>query len=111
MARESAKADKEAAAIMHSLTKASEAAVETTLESINEKLKNNTPLMYHIHALLHNEDWTSVLEASALGITSRCCGDKPVSKDTKKLKKEVRKFEHLTRLALICVHTYLYKKS
>ena len=111
MARESAKADKEAAAIMHSLTKASEAAVETTLESINEKLKNNTPLMYHIHALLHNEDWTSVLEASALGITSRCCGDKPVSKETKKLQRGVKKFKHLTRLALIRVHTYLYKKS
>ena len=108
MARESAKADKEADAILQSLKRASEAAVETTLNSINEKLKGNTPLMYHIHALLHNEDWTNVLEASALGITSRC-GEKPVSKD-RKLKKEVRKFEHLTRLALKRVHTYLYMK-
>ena len=111
MSRELARADKEAAAIMQSLSKASEAAIETTLESINEKLKNNTPLMYHIHALLNNEDWTSVLEASALGIANSCCSDKPVSKDTKKLKKEVKKFEQLTRLALIRVHTYLYKKS
>ena len=109
MARESTKADKKANAILNSLKKASEAAVETTLTSINEKLKSNTPLMYHIHALLNNEDWTNALEASALGITSRC-GDKPVSKD-KKLKKEIKKIKHLTRLTLLRVHTYLYMKS
>jgi hypothetical protein len=95
MARAAAQADKEADAIIAALHRASESAVDTTLAAINKKLEKNPPLMYHIHALLHNEEWTAVLEASALGITSRC-GDKPVVVG-KKLKKDLKKFEHLQR--------------
>ena len=67
MARAQKEAEKEANAIVNSLSHASEAAISTTLTQIQEKLRNNVPLMYHMWALLHNEDWTAVLVASIDG--------------------------------------------
>ena len=95
--RETLKAEKEADAIMHSLSRASESAVATTLAAITECLKQNTPLMYHIHALLKNDDWRAVLEASAKGQATAegGSGDKP--DQGRKLRANVKKFEHLTR--------------
>ena len=89
--------DKEVGVIMSSLAKASEAAIETTLNGIVDKLKSNAPLMYHIHALLNNEEWTGVLEASISGsVTEQTCGEKP-DKEWK-LRSTVKKFIHPDRL-------------
>ena len=96
-AREAAKADKEADIIISSLARASEAATATTLGSIVETLKGNVPLMYHIHALLQNEEWKAVLEAAALGhsgSTDNASGAKPDVE--RKLRTNVKKFEHLS---------------
>ena len=89
-------ADKEAEVIFKSLGKASEAAVETTLNSIVERLRGNTPLMYHIAAMLNNPEWTGVLEAAALGqAVATSGGDKP---DTKRpLRSGAKKFSHLLK--------------
>ena len=53
--------------------------------------------MYHIHALLQNEEWKAVLEAAALGhsASTDTSGAKP-DKEWK-LRTNVTKFEHLTR--------------
>jgi hypothetical protein len=93
--RDLAKAEKEADVIMQSLNRASESAVATTLASITSTLQGNTPLMYHIHALLHNEDWRAVLEASAVGAGNTSGGEQ--TEKVKKLRLCVKKFEHLTR--------------
>ena len=54
-------------------------------------------MMYHINALLNNEEWTAVLEASALGkATGVASGDKPEAKVTK-IRSGSTKFAHLTR--------------
>ena len=102
--REVAKAEKEADVVVQSLRSAGEAAVATTLAGITNVLKSNRPLMYHIHALLHNEEWKSVLLASALGEgeaegsgTPR--GAKP-DKKSQRLRATVRKFEQLVRRSL-----------
>lgn len=95
--REAAKAEKEADIILQSLMRASESAVATTLHSITEALKANTPLMYHIHALLQNEEWKAVLETSALGVSSQKSGDKPVAKTKKNFRVNVKQFQHLSR--------------
>lgn len=58
MARLAKAAEKEAELIIASLARASDAAVETALNSVTEKLRQNIPLMYHINALLNNEEWT-----------------------------------------------------
>ena len=50
--------------IVNSMQRAGEAAVETTMQGIVEILQDSVPLMYHISALLHNKEWTGVLEAS-----------------------------------------------
>ena len=94
--RETAKAEKEADIILSSLARASEAATATTLLAITETLKK-VPLMYHIHALLQNEEWKAVLEAAALGhsASTDTSGAKP-DKEWK-LRTNVKKFEHLTR--------------
>ena len=81
MARQSRAAEKEADAIIASLSRANDAAVETTLDGIAEKLRNNVPLMYHIHALLNNAEWTAVLEASIQGVAMEKCGEKPGNKN------------------------------
>ena len=54
------------------------------------------PLMYHINALLHNEEWTAVLKASINGIAAvAAIGDKP-GKEWR-LRTGIRKFGHLDR--------------
>lgn len=97
--REAKQAEKEAEAIIKSLQSAGEAAVATTLAGITKKLKENRPLMYHISALLHNEEWSGVLINSALGMDGEKdpaspCGDKPV---LRKLRVGVKTFQHLSR--------------
>ena len=97
--REAKQAEKEAEAIVKSLQSAGEAAVATTLAGITKKLMQNRPLMYHISALLHNEEWSSVLVASAMGMDGEKdpaspCGDKPA---VRKLRVGVKTFQHLQR--------------
>ena len=79
---------------MSSLAEASEAAIETTLNGIVDKLKSNVPLMYHIHALLNNEEWTGVLEASISGSgTEQACG---AEQDKEwKLRSGIKRLAHL----------------
>ena len=77
-AREEKAANKEAEAVLASLSRAGEAAVTQTLDDIREVLKKDAPLMYHINALLHNQEWTAVLKASINGIAAvAASGDKP----------------------------------
>ena len=98
MARAAKAADKEAEVIIASLSRASEAAVETTLQSIVEKLRANIPLMYHMHALLHNEEWTAVLVAS-MG-TPATKNDEPSGEKPGKvwkLRANLKKLSHLNR--------------
>ncbi len=93
-------AEKEADAVISSLARAGDAAIETTLSGICEKLKTNTPLMYHISALLSNPEWSGVLEASIHGVTvapDPNCGDKPEKKQP--LRAALKKFSHLPRLS------------
>ena len=94
--RDMMRADKEVVVIMASLAEASEAAIETTLNGIVDKLKSNVPLMYHIHALLNNEEWTGVLEASISGsVTDQTCGEK--GEKEWKLRSNVKRLLHLDR--------------
>ena len=97
MAREARAAEKEAEAIIASLSRASDAAVETTLASIADKLRNNVPLMYHIHALLNNAAWIAVLEASIKGVALEKCSDKLDTKKEWRLRSGARKLFHLDR--------------
>ena len=98
--RDVARAEKEADVIVQSLRSAGEAAVATTLAGITDVLRANRPLMYHISALLHNEEWKSVLLASALGDGQEAgegtpSGAKP--EQGQRLRAGVKKFEHLVR--------------
>jgi hypothetical protein len=98
--REQLKAEKEADLVVQSLRAAGEAAVATTLAGITSVLSNNRPLMYHIYALLHNEEWKHVLMESALGndgdeTTPTPNGDKPANDI--KIRKGLNKFEQLKR--------------
>jgi hypothetical protein len=95
--RGAAQAEKEAEAVISSLSKASESAVATTLAGITDTLKANTPLMYHLHALLQNEEWRGVLEASARGEAIQQSSQKKKKKADKFLRPNVKKFEHLPR--------------
>jgi len=97
MAREARAAEKEAAAIIASLSRASDAAVETTLAGICDKLRSNIPLMYHINALLNNEEWTAVLEASIAGAAMEHCSDKLDIKKQWKLRVGAKKIFHVDR--------------
>ena len=100
MARQAKAAEKEAELIIASLSRASDAAVETTLNSVTEKLRQNIPLMYHINALLNNAEWTAVLTSSISGGqgAQEVRGDKPDSaKKTWRLRSGVKKFAHLDR--------------
>ena len=95
-ARETAKAEQEADAVVRSLSQACESAVATTLSSITKVLRDNVPLMYHINALLENDEWRAVLEASANGRSMYITEEKakaPVAE--KKLKSNTKRFEHL----------------
>ena len=98
-------ADKEAEVIIASLAKASDAAIETTLCNIVEKLKSNVPLMYHINALLHNKEWTNVLEASLhhkaateAQDAAKSSGDKP--EKVWPIRAGIKKFVQLSRNVL-----------
>ena len=94
--REEQAANKEAEAVLASLSRAGEAAIAQTLDDIREALKNDAPLMYHINALLHNPEWTGVLKASINGITAvAASGDKPGK--GWRLRAGIRKFGHLDR--------------
>ena len=99
-AREAKAAEKEADVVLKSLSRAGDAAIQTTLRGICDKLKNNVPLMYHISALLHNPEWTGVLEASIAG-GAASSGDKPEDaagqKKVWKLRTVVKKFAHIER--------------
>ena len=96
MARARMEAEKQAEGIVQSLSHASEAAIETTLTQIKEKLSTNVPLMYHIWALLHNDDWTAVLVASINGhaAASNAATSQPAKK---KLRAGIKKLFHLSR--------------
>ena len=61
------RANQEAEAILKSLQLAGTAAIETTMDSIVEILRNDVPLMYHINGILQNETWRAVLRASLHG--------------------------------------------
>ena len=101
------RADKEADIILSSLRKASEAAISTTLKAITDELRSDTPLMYHVSALLQNEEWKGVLRASIDGVESS--GDKPEPTASKrKLRAGSKKFSHLTRPASEIV-LYMYR--
>ena len=102
-AREEKAANKEAEAVLASLSRAGEAAVTQTLDDIREVLKKDAPLMYHINALLHNQEWTAVLKASINGIAAVApSGDKPAK--GWRLRAGIRKFGHLERrvVQLLC---------
>ena len=102
-AREEKAANKEAEAVLASLSCAGEAAVAPTLDDIRENLKNDVPLMYHINALLHNPEWTGVLKASINGIAAvAASGDKPGK--GWRLRAGIRKFCHIERrvVQLLC---------
>jgi hypothetical protein len=94
--REEKAANKEAEAVLASLSRAGEAAVAQTLEDIREVLKKDAPLMYRINALLHNPEWTGVLKASINGVAAvAAIGDKPGK--GWRLRAGIRKFGHLDR--------------
>ena len=95
-AREEKAANKEAEAVLASLSRAGEAAIAQTLDDIREALTRYVPLMYHLNALPHNPEWTAVLKASINGIAAvAASGDKPVK--GWRLRSGIRKFAHLDR--------------
>ena len=111
-AREEKAANKEAEAVLASLSRAGEAAVAQTLDDIRESLKKDAPLMYHINALLHNPEWTGVLKASINGIAAvAASGDKPGK--GWRLRAGIRKFGHLDRrvMQLLCYSTHLRQRD
>ena len=91
-------ADKEAAAILASLSRAGEAAIEQTVEDTVKILRADPGLLYHLNALLHNEEWKAVLRASA-GAKPAESGEKPETEQPqgKRLRAGLKKFEHLDR--------------
>ena len=95
-AREEKAANKEAEAVLKSLSRAGDAAVAQTLEDIREILKKDAPLMYHINALLHNPEWTAVLKASINGIAAVAASGDKLGKEWR-LRTGIRKFGHLDR--------------
>ena len=108
-AREEKAANKEAEAVLASLSRAGEAAVAQTLEEIHEVLKKDAPLMYHINALLHNPEWTGVLKASINGIAAvAASGDKPGR--GWRLRAGIRKFAHLDRRVMQLLRRYASKR-
>ena len=111
-ARAEKAANKEAEAVLKSLSRAGDAAVAQTLDDIREILKKDAPLMYHINALLHNEEWTAVLKASINGIAAvAASGDKPGK--GWRLRAGIRKFGHLDRrvMQLLCYSKQLRQRD
>ena len=111
-AREEKAANKEAEAVLASLSRAGEAAIAQTLDDIREALKNDAPLMYHINALLHNPEWTGVLKASINGVAAvAAIGDKPGK--GWRLRAGIRKFGHLDRrvMQLLCYSKHLRQRD
>ena len=109
--REEKAANKEAEAVLASLSRAGEAAIAQTLDDIREALKNDGPLMYHINALLHNPEWTGVLKASINGVAAvAAIGDKPGK--GWRLRAGIRKFGHLDRrvMQLLCYSKHFRQK-
>ena len=110
--REEKAANKEAEAVLASLSRAGEAAIAQTLDDIREALKNDAPLMYHINALLHNPEWTGVLKASINGVAAvAAIGDKPGK--GWRLRAGIRKFAHLHRrvMQLVCYSKHLRSRD
>ena len=96
--REGQAALKEADVVIVSLSRAGEAAVSHTLNDICEILRRNPPSMYHINALLHNEEWTAVLMSSIENHGSEAspsCGEK-LGK-VWRLRQTINKFGHADR--------------
>ncbi|CAK0851989.1 unnamed protein product [Prorocentrum cordatum] len=95
--RDEKAADKQAEAIVASLAHAGSAATEQAISSVCEVLRKDVALLYHVNALLHNDEWRAVLKASAEGQ----CGAKPEGPPPedvgKKLRVGIKKFGHLSR--------------
>jgi hypothetical protein len=106
-AREAKQAEKEADVVIASLSRAGDAAISQTLEDICDKLKGNPPLMYHINALLHNDEWTGVLQSSIAGEAATAAAAAATSQKTKvwNLRVAVKKFCHLSR------HTHTHTRT
>ena len=100
-ARAQAKAEKEADDVQRALCLASQGAIDTCLANINEKLRSNVPLMYHLGALLQNEEWTATLLNSVPSTMATAnSGDKPGSNKNEKPKMllaSVKKLKDLGR--------------
>ena len=94
-ARETRAAYKDADIVLQCLSRAGDAAIQTTLNAICDKLKANVPLMYHISALLHNDGWVGALEATIAGGGGDCSGEKFETKKSWKLRSVVNKFYQL----------------
>ena len=110
--REEKAANKEAEAVLKSLSRAGDAAVAQTLEDIREILKKDVPLMYHINALLHNPEWTGVLKASINGVAAvAAIGDKPGK--GWRLRAGIRKFGHIDRrlMQLLCYPKHVRQRD
>ena len=110
--REEKAANKEAEAVLASLSRAGDAAIAQTLDDTREVLKNDAPLMYHINALLHNPEWTGVLKASINGIAAvAASGDKPGK--GWRLRAGIRKFGHLDRrvMQVLCYSQHLRQRD
>ena len=96
-ARETKAAEKDADIVLRRLSRAGDAAIQTTLKDICDKLKTNVPLMYHISALLHNPEWTGVLEASIAGNTVWGGDKNGTQKKQWKLRANAKRFTHLDK--------------
>ena len=97
MARAQKEAEQQADDIVTSLSHASEAAVDTAMNQIEDKLRINIPLLYHLWALLHNEEWTAVLIASmsAKRPDQNAATSQALAK--RKLRNDIKRIGHLTR--------------
>ena len=100
-ARERKAAEKEADVILKSLSEASEAGHATCLNQVVAILKDDPPLMYHINALLHNEEWKNVLKHAASAPATKPDTDQNVeesgSSRDRPLRATCKKIEHLKR--------------
>ena len=111
-AREEKAANKEAEAVLKSLSRAGDAAVAQTLDDIREILKKDAPLMYHINALLHNPECTAVLKASINGIAAVAASGDKLGKGWR-LRAGIRRFGHLDRrvMQLLCSSKHLRQRD
>ena len=100
-ARERKAAEKEADVILKSLSEASEAAQPTCLNQVVAILKDDPLLMYHINALLHNEEWKGVLKHAAAAPATKPDadqnGEEPGGSRERPLRATCKKIDHLKR--------------